>query len=75
MCSLNEENFYDIDEVESNDEIEEVRVVDFEIRYLKQVIKESRQECRQEDGKVGSLSQPSNAMIKHRPIHHLCVRK
>ena len=50
-------------------------MVDFEIRYLKQVIKESRQECRQEDGKVGSLSQPSNAMIKHRLIHHLCVRK
>ena len=42
MSSLNEENFYEIDESNSNDEIKEVGMVDFERRQIKQVMKESR---------------------------------
>ena len=41
MSSLNKENFYEIDESDSNDEIEEVAMVDFERRQMKQAMKES----------------------------------
>ena len=43
MSSLNKENFYEIDEGDSNDEIEEVAMTDFERRQMKQAMKESRQ--------------------------------
>ena len=39
MSSLNKENFYEIDESDFNDEIEEVAMIDFERRQMKQVIK------------------------------------
>ena len=42
LSSLNEEKFYEIDETNSNDEIKEVGMVDFERRQIKQVMKESR---------------------------------
>ena len=42
MSSLNKENFYEIDESDSNDEIEEVAMADFERRQMKQAMKESR---------------------------------
>ena len=41
LSSLNEENFYEIDEGDSDDEIEEVDMTDFEKRQMKQVTKES----------------------------------
>ena len=41
MSSLNKENFYEIDESDSKDEIEEVALVDFERRQMKQVMEES----------------------------------
>ena len=41
MSTLNEENFYEIDEGDSNDEIEKVVMVDFERRQMKQAMKES----------------------------------
>ena len=41
LSSLNEENFYEIDEDDSDDEIEEVDMTDFEKRQMKQVTKES----------------------------------
>ncbi|KAL6326333.1 hypothetical protein AAG906_007838 [Vitis piasezkii] len=57
LNSLNRENFYEIDEGDSDDEIEEVAMADFERRQMKQAIKEKHQ-------KGGSSSQPSNARIK-----------
>ena len=41
MSSLNKENFYEIDESDSKDEIEEVALVDFERRQMKQAMEES----------------------------------
>ena len=41
LSSLNEENFYEIDEGDSDDEIEEIVMVDFERRQMKQAMKES----------------------------------
>ena len=67
MSSLNKENFYEIDESDFDDEIEEVAMVDFERRQMKQVMKESRrifEESRQEHQKGASSSQPSNTRIK-----------
>ena len=51
MSSLNRENFYEINEGDSDDEIEEVAMANFERRQMKQVMKESRrifEEDRQE---------------------------
>ena len=42
LSSLNKENFYEIEEGDSDDEIEEVAMVDFERRKMKQAMKESR---------------------------------
>ena len=59
MSSLNKENFYEIDESDSDDEIEEVSMADFERRQMKQVMKESHQifkEGRQEHQKGASSS-------------------
>ena len=59
MSSLNKENFYEIDESDSDDEIEEVSMADFERRQMKQVMKESNQifkEGRQEHQKGASSS-------------------
>ena len=42
MSSLNKENLYEIDEGESDDEIEEVAMANFEIRQMKQAMKKSR---------------------------------
>ena len=42
MSSLNKEIFYEIDEGDSDDEIEEVAMDDFERRQMKQAMKESR---------------------------------
>ena len=42
MSSLNKENFYEIDEGDFDDEIKEVVMTDFEIRRMKQVMKEIR---------------------------------
>ena len=42
LSSLNKENFYEIDEGDFDDEIEEVAMVDFERRKMKQAMKESR---------------------------------
>ena len=67
MSSLNKENFYEIDEGDSDDEIEEVAMTDFERRQMKQAMKKSRwivEESKQEHQKGGSSSQPSNARIK-----------
>ena len=69
MSSLNKENFY---------EIEEVTIVDFEIRQMKQAMKESHrifEEDRQEHQKGGSSSQPSNARIKRGLTHSFSVRE
>ena len=41
ISSLNEDNFYEIDEVDS-DEIEEVEMTDFERRQMKHAMRESR---------------------------------
>ena len=41
MNSLNRDNFYEIDEGDSDDEIEEVAMADFERRQMKQAMKES----------------------------------
>ena len=41
MSSLNKENFYEIDEGDSDDEIKEVDMVDFERRQMKQAMKQS----------------------------------
>ena len=41
LSSLNEENFYEIDEGDSDDEIKEVDMVDFERRQMKQAMKQS----------------------------------
>ena len=43
LSSLNRENFYEIDEGDSDGEIEEVVMANFEIRQMKQAMKESRQ--------------------------------
>ena len=51
LSSLNRENFYEINEGDSDDEIEEVAMANFERRQMKQVMKESRrifEEDRQE---------------------------
>ena len=42
MNSLNRENFYEIDDDDSDDEIEEVAMADFERRQMKQAMKEIR---------------------------------
>ena len=55
MSSLNKENFYEIDEGDSDDEIEEVAMTDYERRQMKQAMKESHrifEEDRQEHQKV-----------------------
>ena len=41
MNSLNREIFYEIDKGDSDDEIEEVAMTDFERRQMKQAMKES----------------------------------
>ena len=41
MNFLNRENFYEIDEGDSDDEIKEVDMVDFERRQMKQAMKQS----------------------------------
>ena len=69
MSSLNKENFY---------EIEEVTIVDFEIRQMKQAMKESHrifEKCGQEHQKGGNSSQPSNARIKHGLTRSFSVRE
>ena len=69
MKSLNRENFYEIDEGDFDDEIEEVAMTNFEIRQMKQAMKENRrifEEGKQEHQKGASSSQPSNARIKCR---------
>ena len=38
MSSLNKENFYEIDEGDSNDEIEEVAMIDSKRRQMKQTM-------------------------------------
>ena len=43
MSSLNKENFYEIDEGDFDDEIEEVAMANFERRQMKQAMKKSRQ--------------------------------
>ena len=43
LSSLNKEHFYEIDEGDSYDKIEEVAMVDFERRQMKQAMKEIRQ--------------------------------
>ena len=78
MSSLNEENFYEIDDGDSNNEIEEVDMTDFERSQMKQSMKESRrifEECRQEHQKGVSSSQPSNARIKRGPTRSFDVRE
>ena len=78
MKSLNRENFYEIDEGDFDDEIEDVVMADFERRQMKQAMKESRrifEECGQEHQKGGSSSQPSNARIKHGLIRSFSVRE
>ena len=68
MSSLNKENFYEIDEGDSDDEIEEVAMTDYERRQMKQAMKESHrifEEDRQEHQNGASSSQSSNARIKH----------
>ena len=67
LSSLNKEHFYEIDEGDSDDKIEEVAIVDFEIRQLKQAMKESHwifEKDRQKHQKGASSSQPSNTRIK-----------
>ena len=78
MSSLNKKNFYEIDEGDSNDEIEEVAMTDFERRQMKQAMKEN---CRifeeggQEHQQGGSSSQPSNARIKYGLTRSFSVRE
>ena len=78
MSSLNKENFYENDEGDSDDEIEEVAMSDFEWRQMKQAMKEIRrifEEGRQKHQKGGSSSQPSNARIKRRLTCSFSVRE
>ena len=42
LSSLNKEKFYEIDQGDFDDEIEEVAMADFERRQMKQAMKESR---------------------------------
>ncbi|RVW44125.1 hypothetical protein CK203_108461 [Vitis vinifera] len=75
---LNRENFYEIDEGDSDDEIEEVAMTDFEKRQMKQAMKESRrifEEDGQEHQKGGSSSQPSNVRIKRGLTRSFSVRE
>ena len=77
MNSLNRENFYEIDEGDSDGEIKEVAMANFERRQMKQAMKENCwifEEGRQEHQKGGSSSQPSNARIKHGLTHSFNVR-
>ncbi|KAL6344388.1 hypothetical protein AAG906_039644 [Vitis piasezkii] len=72
-----QENFYEIDDGNSDDEIEEVAMTDFERRQMKQAMKESRrifEEGGQEHQKGGSSSQPSNARIKRELTRSFSVR-
>ena len=78
MSSLNKENFYEIDEGDFDDEIEEVAMTDFERRQMKLAMKESCrifEEGRQEHQKGASSSQPSNARIKRGPTCSFSVRE
>ena len=78
MNSLNRDNFYEIDEGDSDDEIEEVAMDDFERRQMKQAMKERRrifEEGRQDHQKGASSSQPSNARIKRKLTHSFSVRE
>lgn len=78
LNSLNRENFYEIDEGDSDDEIEEVAMADFERRQMKQAMKESRrifEEGGQEHQQGGSSSQPSNARIKRGLTRSFSVRE
>ncbi|RVW24208.1 hypothetical protein CK203_091363 [Vitis vinifera] len=78
LNSLNRDNFYEIDEGDSDDEIEEVAMADFERRQMKQAMKEN---CRifeeggQEHQQGGSSSQPSNARIKYGLTRSFSVRE
>ena len=70
ISSLNEEHFYEIDEVDSN-EIEEVEMIDFERRQMKHAMSESSRcskEGRHEHERGGTSSQPCGSGIKHDPI-------
>ena len=78
MNSLNRDNFYEIDEGDSDDEIEEVAMTDFERRQMKQTMKESCrifEESKQEHQKGASSSQSSNARIKHGLTRSFSVRE
>ena len=78
MSSLNKENFYEIDKGDSDDEIEEVAMTNYERRQMKQAMKESRrifEECGQNHQKGGSSSQPSNARIKRGLTRSFSVRE
>nr|CAN66135.1 hypothetical protein VITISV_038472 [Vitis vinifera] len=73
-----QEIFYEIDEGDSDDEIEEVAMANFERRQMKQAMKESRrifEEGGQEHQKGGSSSQPSNARIKRGMTRSFNVRE
>ena len=73
MSSLNKH-----EDGDSNNEIEEVAMANFERRQMKQAMKEIHQiflKDRQEHQKDGSSSQPSNARIKHRLTHSFNVRE
>ena len=63
---------------DSDDEIEEVAMADFERRQMKQAMKESRrnfEEGRQEYRKSASSSQPSRVGIKHELVCFFSVRE
>ena len=78
ISSLNEDNFYEIDEVDSN-EIEEVEMTDFERRQMKHAMRESCsfffKKDRHEHERGGTPSQPCGTGIKHGSIRSFSIRE
>ena len=77
MSYLNEEHFHEIDEADF-DEVEEVKMTDFERRQMKHAMRESRrvfEEGRHEYERGGTSSQPCGAGIKRGPIRSFSIRE
>ena len=63
MNSLNRENFYEIDEGDSNDEIEEVAMIDSKRRQMKQTMNKVVKFLKKVDKSIKRVLVPHNLIM------------
>ena len=63
MSTLNKENFYEIDEGDSNDEIEEVAMIDSKRRQMKQTMNKVVKFLKKVDKSIKRVLVPHNLIM------------